>query len=77
MRAIHKKGDFMKKTVFGAALMVCGIIAGCTEYLAHQILFAAPDIAVIGENYLLLWGGPVLCVAGLAICLMDFMGGSD
>ena len=67
----------MKKTVLGAALMVCGMIAGCTEYLAHQILFAAPDIAVIGENYLLLWGGPVLFVAGLVMCMIDFINGKD
>ena len=57
--------------------MVCGTIAGCTEYLSHNILFAAPDIAVIGENYLLLWGGPILFVAGLAMCIIDFMSGRD
>ncbi len=61
----------MKKTIFGSALMICGIIAGCTEYLAHQILFAAPDIAVIGENYLLSYGGPIFFVAGLILCIIN------
>ena len=69
--------DFMKKSVLGAALMICGMIAGCTEYLAHQILFAAPDVAVIGENFLLLWGGPVLFVAGFVLCVIDFINGKD
>ena len=50
----------MKKTIFGSALMICGMIASCAEYLSHQILFAAPDVAVIGENFLLLYGGPIL-----------------
>ncbi len=67
----------MKKTVLGAALMVCGMIASCTEYLAHQILFAAPDIAIIGENYLLLWGGPALFIIGLVLCIMDLTGGTN
>ena len=67
----------MKKTVLGAALMICGMIAGCTEYLAHQILFAAPDIAVIGENYLLLYGGPVLFITGFVLCIMGLTGGRD
>ncbi len=67
----------MKKTILGAALMVCGMIAGCTEYLAHQILFAAPDIAVIGENYLLLWGGPILFIVGLVLCVIDFVSGKE
>ncbi len=59
----------MKKTIFGSALMICGMIAGCTKYLAHQILFAAPDIATIGENYLLLWGCPILLIVGLVFCI--------
>ncbi|MBQ2855700.1 MAG: hypothetical protein IJE78_01040 [Bacteroidaceae bacterium] len=59
----------MKKTIFGSALMVCGMIAGCTEYLSHQILFAAPDIAKIGSNYILKYGGPILFVVGLVICI--------
>lgn len=67
----------MKKTVLGAALMICGIIAGCTEYLAHQILFAAPDIAVIGENYILLYGGPALFITGFVLCIMGLTGSSD
>ena len=67
----------MKKTVLGAALMICGMIAGCTEYLAHQILFAAPDIAVIGENYILLYGGPVLFITGFVLCIMGLTGGRD
>ncbi len=67
----------MKKTILGAALMVCGMIAGCTEYLAHQILFAAPDVAVIGENFLLLWGGPVLFVVGFVLCLIDLTNGKE
>ena len=59
----------MKKTIFGSALMICGMIAGCTEYLSHQILFVAPDVAKIGENYLLKYGGIVLFVAGLVFCI--------
>lgn len=59
----------MKKTIFGSALMVCGMIAGCTEYLSHQILFAAPDVAKIGSNYILKYGGPILFIAGLVICI--------
>ena len=59
----------MKKTIFGSALMICGMIAGCTEYLSHQILFAAPDIAKIGSNYILKYGGPILFVIGLVICI--------
>ena len=59
----------MKKTIFGSALMICGTIAGCTEYLSHQILLAAPDVARIGENYLLKYGGPVLFVVGLMFCI--------
>ena len=61
----------MKKTIFGSALMICGMIAGCTEYLKHQILFAAPDVARIGFNYLLYYGGPILFVAGLVFCIAD------
>lgn len=60
----------MKKTIFGSALMICGMIAGCTEYLSHQILFAAPDVARIGENYLLKYGGPILFVVGLVLCIV-------
>ena len=59
----------MKKTIFGSALMICGMIAGCAEYLSHRILFAAPDVARIGENYLLKYGGPILFVVGLVICI--------
>lgn len=55
----------MKKTIFGSALMICGMIASCAEYLSHQILFAAPDVAKIGENFLLLYGGPILIIVGL------------
>lgn len=65
----------MKKTVFGAALMVCGTMAGCTEYLSQKILFAAPDIAKIGENYLLLWGGPILFAVGLVLCIVGLIDG--
>lgn len=59
----------MKKTIFGSALMICGMIAGCTEYLSHQILFAAPDVARIGTNYLLQYGGPILFLVGLIFCI--------
>lgn len=67
----------MKKIIFGAALMICGIIAACTEYLSHQILFAAPDVAVIGSNYLLQYGGPILIIAGLVFCIIGFTEDSD
>lgn len=59
----------MKKTIFGSALMICGMIAGCAEYLSHRIQFSAPDVARIGENYLLKYGGPILFVIGLVICI--------
>ena len=64
-----EKREEMKKTIFGSALMICGMIAGCTEYLSHQILFAAPDVAKIGVNYLLQYGGPILFIAGLVFCI--------
>lgn len=67
----------MKKVIFGAALMICGMIAGCSAYLAHQILFAAPDVAVIGQNYLLFWGGPILFLAGLILCIIGLTGGKE
>ncbi len=59
----------MKKTIFGSALTVCGMLAGCTEYLSRQILFAAPYVAKIGSNYLLAYGGPILFVVGLVFCI--------
>ena len=59
----------MKKTIFGSALMICGMIASCAEYISHQILFAAPDVSVIGENFLLLYGGPALLIIGLIFCI--------
>ena len=59
----------MKKTIFGSALMICGMIASCAEYLSHQILFAAPDVAKIGENFLLLYGGPILIIVGFVFCI--------
>ena len=59
----------MKKTIFGSAMMICGMIASCAEYLSHQILFAAPDVAKIGENFLLLYGGPILIIVGLVFCI--------
>ena len=58
----------MKKTIFGCALMICGVIASCTEYLAQQILFAAPNVTA-GNSYLLLWGGPILMIVGLVFCI--------
>lgn len=67
----------MKKTIFGAALMVCGIVAACAEYLSHIILFAAPDVSVIGSNYLLQYGGPVLFVAGLILCIAALSQGDN
>ena len=60
----------MKKIIFGSAMMICGMIASCAEYLSHQILFAAPDVAKIGENFLLLYGGPILIIVGLVFCIV-------
>ena len=37
----------MKKTIFGSALMICGMIAGCAEYLSHNILVAAPNVSIV------------------------------
>ena len=59
----------MKKTIFGSALMICGVIAACAEYLSGIIQFAAPDIAKIGSNYLLQYGGPILLIGGLVFCI--------
>lgn len=67
----------MKKTIFGSALMVCGTIAYCAEYLKHQILFAAPDVAKIGTNYLLQYGGPILFVIGLILCIIGLISNDD
>ena len=67
----------MKKTIFGSALMICGMIASCAEYLSHQILFAAPDVAVIGENFLLLYGGPILMIAGIVFCIAGLTTNKD
>ena len=50
-------------------MMICGMIASCAEYLSHQILFAAPDVAKIGENFLLLYGGPILIIVGIVFCI--------
>ena len=58
-----------EKIVFGSALMISGVVAACAEYLSHQILFAAPDVATIGSNYLLKYGGPILLVVGLVFCI--------
>lgn len=60
----------MKKTIVGSALMICGMIAVCAEYLSGRIQFAAPDIAKIGSNYLLQYGGLLLLVVGLVLCMM-------
>ena len=59
----------MKKTIFGSALMICGMIAVCAEYLSGRIQFAAPDIAKIGSNYLLQYGGSILLIVGLVFCI--------
>ena len=67
----------MKQVVFGSALMICGMVAGCAEYLSHQILFAAPDVAVIGENYLLSYGGPALFAIGLALALWGLLNSTN
>ena len=45
------------------------MIAACTEYLSHQILFAAQYIARIGSNYFLQYGGPILLIVGLIFCI--------
>lgn len=63
----------MKMTIFGSALMICGMIASCTEYLEQKILFAAPNVTTIGENYLLSWGGKILITAGLVLCIISLL----
>lgn len=60
----------MKKVIFGSALMICGVIASSAEYLSHRILFAAPDVAKIGVNYLLYYGGPILFILGLILAFI-------
>jgi len=67
----------MKKTIFGAALMICGALAACTEYLKHAIFFATPTISVIGENYLLSKGGIILFIAGTILCAFSIFKNSD
>lgn len=63
----------MKKTIFGSALIICGMIAKCTEYLEQKILFAAPNVTTIGENYLLSWGGRILIAVGLVLCIKSLL----
>ena len=67
----------MKKTIFGSALMICGMIAGCAEYLSHKILFAAPDVGKIGSNFLLQYGGPILFVIGLILFIIGLVSNDD
>lgn len=63
----------MKKTIFGSALMICGMIAGCAEYLSHSILVAAPNVTIGRGSYLLSWGGPALFVIGLVLCIASLI----
>ena len=63
----------MKKTIFGSALMVCGMIAGCAEYLSHSILVAAPNVTIGRGSYLLSLGGPALFVIGLVLCVASLV----
>lgn len=67
----------MKKIVFGSALMICGIIAACTESLKQTILFAEPSVLVVGENYLLSWGGRIAFVIGLILCIIGLFSRND
>lgn len=70
----------MKKTVFGSALMICGMIASCAEYVAQRIevvAFKLVDYAYVDGNILLSLGGMVLFLAGIAVCVMSLAGGSD
>ena len=66
---VAKVKNFIKREYLALSLMVCGMIAGCAEYLSRRILFAAPDVAKIGSNYLLEYGGPILLVVGLVFCI--------
>ncbi len=63
----------MKKMILGAVLMLIGTIAYCTHYLSHQILFAAPDVAVIGENFALSYGGIIALVVGVILCASELI----
>lgn len=70
----------MKKTIFGAALMVCGMIASCTEYVAQRIevvTFKLVDYSYMDGNLLLGLGGVVLFLAGAALCMMGFVSKRD
>lgn len=65
----------MKKIIFGSALMICGMIASCTEYLSGIIQFSAPYIAKTGSNYLLQYGGPLLLIVGVIFCIAGMIAG--
>ena len=67
----------MKKTIFGSALMICGMIAGCAEYLSHNILVAAPNVSIVRGNIILSWGGPILFVVGLILCIIGLVSNDD
>lgn len=67
----------MKKIIFGSALMICGMIASCTEYLSGIIQFAAPYIVKTGSNYLLQYGGPPLLIVGVIFCIASMTNGED
>jgi len=57
--------------------MICGIISACTEYLSEKILFAAPDVSVIGQNYLLSYGGIIAFAAGIILCIASLISKND
>ncbi len=67
----------MKKTIFGSALMICGMIAGCAEYLSHNILVAAPNVSIVRGNIILSWGGPILFVVGLILCIIGLTSNNE
>ena len=67
----------MKKTIFGSALMICGMIAGCAEYLSHNILVAAPNVSIVRGNFILSWGGPILFLVGLILCIIGLVSNAD
>ena len=63
----------MKKTILGSALMICGMIAGCTEYLVQTIVAIAFKLEHVDANVLLSLGGPILFFVGLVLCVIGLV----
>lgn len=66
----------MKKIIFGSALMICGTIASCIEYIAQRmenIAFKLPETTFLDGNLLLGLGGRILFLVGIILCLRELL----